>query len=437
MTKKILYFLCLPLLLTGCGHDDKAYQDQAKLYDDIRTSNNPSSMFRIAETMRKSGNYETATNLYQQVLQIEPNRVEAYIGLSQCLRYSGRSEAALETLKVIPQGSQTKDYYKELGNVYTTRQQPKACIQSFMTAYQADPKDLGTLNGLGVCHDLAGQHEEAQEWYRTAIELAPAHEKLRSNLGLSLSLSGKVQEAIDILKPIVNGNDATQRDRQNLAIAYGLAGDMDAAAKLFAQDLDENAVRTNLAFLHKLTKSQALMAKRPTTTQLRDAFENGLLQQEKGTPGPAKEAKQASTNSAIASPKSAEKTSTAIASPAQTLSVKKTNLSQAAYTPSAQESWKDSKMKVTQIPLPQSKTGETNTPLVAITRATEVVEQGNSDPAKNNPTEPDIAEDVIPEPGPITTDLSYSTSKSESLVDAHETTGQEKGSETVLNKGLY
>ena len=71
-----------------------------------------------------------------------------------------------------------------------------------------------------------------------------------------MALSGRPEEAIEILQEVLSTETATPRDRQNLAIAYGLAGNMDTAAKLFAQDLSEKEVRINLAFLHKLSKTQ-------------------------------------------------------------------------------------------------------------------------------------------------------------------------------------
>lgn len=258
---KRIFIASLCLALAGCTTKEEMLSEQARMYDSFQTSNNPGTTLRLAESMKSAGNIDNAIKLYEQTLQLDPTSLPAHLGLSQCLRYSGRAEAALEALKAVPAGDQPKEYYKELANVYMAKQDPREAANHFMKAYQLDNKDLGAINGIAVSNDLLTHHDEAQKWYRQAIELAPAHDRLKSNYGLSLALSGQTKEAINVLKTVVYGPDVTSRDRQNLAIAYGLDSQIDQAAKLFAQDLDEEDVRTNLAFVYKLAKSQKYVQK--------------------------------------------------------------------------------------------------------------------------------------------------------------------------------
>lgn len=248
-----------PLLLASCSQVEQNRIETATQYEEQKSNSNPNSMFRVAETMKKAGNYDVSIKMYEQALQIDPTNSAARIGLSQSLRATGRNEAALESLRSIPPETQDVVWHKELGNVYTALNKPRQCIDVLHKANEFDPQDVGTINGLGVCSDLAGQHAEAQKYYRQAIFMAPSNTRLRSNMALSLSLSSKTKDAIEILTPIVESEHATSRDRQNLAIAYGLSGNMEKAAQLFSQDLSETEVRSNLAFVHKLANSQHLI----------------------------------------------------------------------------------------------------------------------------------------------------------------------------------
>ncbi|MCH8038427.1 MAG: hypothetical protein IIC53_15070, partial [Proteobacteria bacterium] len=65
-------------------------------------------------------------------------------------------------------------------------------------------------------------------------------------------LTGDFDEATRILREIAADPLATVRNRQNLALVYGLAGQPAKAAKIARMDLDEAAVRNNLAYYETL-----------------------------------------------------------------------------------------------------------------------------------------------------------------------------------------
>lgn len=272
MKKPIL--LLITAFLSACANSPEDAPQTTSSQEVTRDANDPDSILRIAETMKKSGDYDMATKFYRQALQLNPNLLDASIGLSQCLRFTGRQEMALEVLEAVPASERTVMWHKAMGSVYSANHNPRKCIESYKQAHAANPQDVGTINGLGVCHDILGQHVVAQKWYNQALALSPNNNHLKSNLGLSLSLANKTTEGIEILSSIVNGQDATPRDRQNLAIAYGLSGDLDKAAKMFSIDLKESEVRTNLAFVHKLASSQHLMAEQKTDQH--DVFTTNL-----------------------------------------------------------------------------------------------------------------------------------------------------------------
>jgi len=283
MKKTIL--LLIPALLSACSSHKEDMADAYADSDKLSAAHNPNAMLRIAESMRNAGNYEMAIKSYDQAIQLDPTMTVAYIGLSFCLRKTGRFDAAIQTLNSVPIDMKNTQWYKELGSVHTASFKPKKCVDAYQKAYEGDPKDVAAMNGMGVCYDLMGQHNEAQKWYNSALALAPANNMLKSNMGLSLALSNKTQEAINILTSVVEGGDSTSRDRQNLAIAYGLSGDLDQAVKYFSQDLDQSQVRTNLAFLHKLASSQHLTPEQKAASVMKGhSFESNLVAESTAAP---------------------------------------------------------------------------------------------------------------------------------------------------------
>jgi Flp pilus assembly protein TadD len=63
-----------------------------------------------------------------------------------------------------------------------------------------------------------------------------------------MALSGNFNGAIAVLRPAAAGPNATPRTRQNLALALGLAGRTEEAEEIARMDLDEQSVRSNLAY---------------------------------------------------------------------------------------------------------------------------------------------------------------------------------------------
>jgi Flp pilus assembly protein TadD len=95
---------------------------------------------------------------------------------------------------------------------------------------------------------MVGEHRTAQARYRQGLAISGDSLTLRNNLGLSQALSGDYKDAISTLRPLLGNPAATVRNRQNLALVYGLSGDLDSAARVGRMDLDETAVRSNLAY---------------------------------------------------------------------------------------------------------------------------------------------------------------------------------------------
>ena len=255
------FILSLLAFSTGCEHK----MEQRK--KDAAASGTPiSPLVRIADSMNDSQDYLTAVKLYRQALDMDPKDIDAQMGLARSLAALGHYKKAIDTLEKILVKREHPGILQELGKLYLVSNKPKECIDAYSRVIHKDGQNVAAMNGMGVCHDIEGNHKTAQQWYQKALALAPENSGVKSNVGLSLVLEGNYGEGVPILSRLADRPEATQRDRQNLATALGLSGDIEQAAQLFSIDLRKEDVRRNLAMFHVYQKAE----KAPKTLALKE-----------------------------------------------------------------------------------------------------------------------------------------------------------------------
>jgi Flp pilus assembly protein TadD len=228
----------LALFVAACG-----------LGGDAGRGDSYSSVVQQADEARKSGAMGEAIPLYGRALQVNPDGVEAKLGLGQSYLSVGASdEAAAQFRDVLAKRSGDTVARRGLASALLSMGQAALAMSQLAAVLEADPHDYHALNAMGVALDMQGQHEEAQTRYRQGIELAPDFLALRSNMGLSLAISGRGQEAVAQLAPIATGRGADARIRQNLAFAYTMAGDPTNALVVSRHDLTEASAQRQLGY---------------------------------------------------------------------------------------------------------------------------------------------------------------------------------------------
>src|SRR6185312_6842033 len=108
------------------------------------------------------------------------------------------------------------------------------------------------FSALGVAENLMGNTAAATEAFKHGLALAPEDLDLLNNYGLSQALAGDYDGAIATLHRVATDPRASSRNRLNLALVLGLAGRSEDAAQVARIDLDEKAVRSNLAYYAEL-----------------------------------------------------------------------------------------------------------------------------------------------------------------------------------------
>ena len=252
------------IFLNGCANDvvqSNVTAPPAATSD----SSNYASLLRIADAMRAGGDNVSAVGLYKRANTLKPMEAEPLVKLgSTLLDLKSYNEAATAFRSALSNDPNNAEAMRGLGNALLSLDQPQVALKQFESSLALEPNESRTYNSIGVVLDMIGEHRTAQARYRQGLALSGDSLVLRNNLGLSLALSGDYREAIATMRPILGNPAATVRNRQNLALVYGLSGDLNAAARVARMDLDEAAVRSNLAYYSVLRE----LADRPRSSAI-------------------------------------------------------------------------------------------------------------------------------------------------------------------------
>jgi Flp pilus assembly protein TadD len=188
MMRKLASVGCASLVAIGvsaCASDPVAQRQQ-------RVAQDPSAMMRIAEAAGSLGDPEGALAFYRRAADLQPDSVDANIGIARSLAMQGKVDQAIETLQSA-KGSNPSDsrLTATLGRLLVVADFPADGLATFEEGLARDPNSVPLLIGQGVALDAMSRHDEAQDSYRKALQLDPGNAAARKNLALSKAIDGK------------------------------------------------------------------------------------------------------------------------------------------------------------------------------------------------------------------------------------------------------
>jgi Flp pilus assembly protein TadD len=112
--------------------------------------------------------------------------------------------------------------------------------------------DWSVLSAQGSISDQLGNHDEARDYYQTALKIKPNDPKVLSNLGLSYALSKQLPQAESTLILAASQPAADMRVRQNLALVLALQGKFEEAERWSRHDLSPIDAAANVASIRQM-----------------------------------------------------------------------------------------------------------------------------------------------------------------------------------------
>ncbi len=236
-----LAFTLLPVLLTLglCGCQTAATPDVTGSLGDKAEPN-------LADARRD-------VELYRDRFRANPKDADAALQYGRALRAAGqRSQAVAVLEQATIAHSGNKALLAGYGRALADNGNFQKAFDVLTRAHTPDDPDWRILSVQGTVLDQLARHDEARQYYASALKIAPDEPSVLSNLGLSYALSKDLPKAEETLRRAYGSAGADMRVRQNLALVVGLQGRFPEAENIARADQPAEEAAANVAYLKQL-----------------------------------------------------------------------------------------------------------------------------------------------------------------------------------------
>lgn len=155
----------------------------------------------------QSGNWQSATENFEQALELKADYTEAALKLGETYAEIGKyPEAITQFDTLLEQQPKTAAAYRERGEIRFATGEYQAAIADYNEALTLDPKDAETYNHRGDVQVEMGKYKEAIADYRKAIRLQPNQPQGYINLATVFFTQGKLEAAVKELDKAIQAD---------------------------------------------------------------------------------------------------------------------------------------------------------------------------------------------------------------------------------------
>ncbi len=177
-----------------------------------------------------------------------------YSSVLRALHQNAQAVAVLEATAIA--NSKDNEVQAAFGKALAEAGQLDQAALVLASAHSPDRPDWRILSAQGTVADQLGHPEQAQQFYRQALQLAPDEPTVLSNLGLSYALNKRLPEAEQVLRQAVSQTRADPKIRGNLALVLALQGKFKESEQVASRDLSPAESEANAAYVRKMMSQQ-------------------------------------------------------------------------------------------------------------------------------------------------------------------------------------
>jgi len=145
----------------------------------------------------QKGQWQQAEQLYLQVLEVDPEQVDALYLLAAIAGQTGRDNQAIDYLQaVLRLKPESAGAHNNLGNLYVKERKLSEAVRCFQEALRLQPDFAMAHSNLGNVLREQGQPAEAVASLYHSLHLRPDSAEAHHNLGIALQAQGKLAEAV-------------------------------------------------------------------------------------------------------------------------------------------------------------------------------------------------------------------------------------------------
>jgi Flp pilus assembly protein TadD len=192
-------------------------------------------------------------DLARERFRANPKDADAALQYGNALRASGQRSQAVAVLEQAAIASPNdKALLAGYGRALADNGNFEQAFDVLGRAHTPDDPDWRILSAQGAVLDQLDRHDEARQYYATALKIVPEEPSVLSNLGLSYMLSNDLPKAEETLRRARGKAESDARIRTNLAMAVGLQGRVTEAEGIVKAGLPAAQATANVAYLRQL-----------------------------------------------------------------------------------------------------------------------------------------------------------------------------------------
>ena len=194
--------------------------------------------FKSAVENHQKNNLDVAINLYNEILEIDPNNSSIYYNLGLAHNKKKQLNKSIHCYeKVIEIDPNYISAHFNLGIIYRELGDLEKEIICYEKTISIDPNHAKANNNLGLAFKKLGEYNKAKKYYENAIKIDPNLVEAHNNLGTIFSELGECDKAIENYVIATKINPDLEFTNNNLGKIYKEIGDQKKSVEFFQKSL--------------------------------------------------------------------------------------------------------------------------------------------------------------------------------------------------------
>ena len=166
--------------------------------------NHIETIFSLGSLSAQTRKFDKAKQLLQKAIQINPNYANSHFNLGIVFKELGEYQKAINCYqKAIQLNPNYVDAYLNLGVIFKNLKKHQNAINCYQKAIQLNPSCIDAYLNLGVLFENLKEHQKAISYYKKAIEIKPNYVKAYYNLGIIFNELEEREKAISYYKKAI------------------------------------------------------------------------------------------------------------------------------------------------------------------------------------------------------------------------------------------
>jgi tetratricopeptide (TPR) repeat protein len=197
------------------------------------------SLFIIGEYYFNKNYFEDAVDVFDMLLQVDPNNDILYQKKGYCLQMMGKPNEALNAYQKAELLNANSSWtIKKLAHCHRLLRQPQDALHYYKKAEQLNPDNLMIQLNIGHCYLELKNYDQALKYYFKVEYLIKNKEKAQRAIGWCSFLVGKYQQALDYFNKTIE-NNPTPVDYLNVGHVHLVLGNNKDAIRLYKLALEK------------------------------------------------------------------------------------------------------------------------------------------------------------------------------------------------------